>query len=177
MNEKNNDLYILCLEYGYKNRSEGISYDDLVKHLKSLGIVFDEYLDTYLVNWFFENFFLDAQYRERIQNKVPPPNANKIQSGGKAIMMLETQQKYIDYLSLKENERKTNVAILIAIISILATISIGGLQVLATYSTNAQSKEDKMIKMLEQNLLKLQTTSKDTISVLYLPKQECLKVK
>jgi hypothetical protein len=65
-------IYILCLEKGYESGDTGISYWEMIEYLQDKGFInpgkfeFNQYFFT----WFFDNFYLAANYVDRRQNRM-----------------------------------------------------------------------------------------------------------
>lgn len=65
-------IYLLCLEKGYDCGDTGISYWEMVEYLKDKGAIDPGNFEfhQYFFTWFFDNFYLAANYVDRRQNRM-----------------------------------------------------------------------------------------------------------
>ncbi len=67
MKETQQNIYIDALEYGVNNLKEGISYNDLEKHLKEKGYNIKGKFAKYFKTWFYSTFFNNPQTKKAIR--------------------------------------------------------------------------------------------------------------
>jgi len=65
-------IYILCLEKGYECGDTGISYWEMIEYLKDKDAIDPANFEfhQYFFTWFFDNFYLAANYVDRRQNRM-----------------------------------------------------------------------------------------------------------
>lgn len=67
MKKTQQNIYIDTLEYGVRNLKDGISNNDLEKHLKEKGYNIDGKFGKYFKTWFYSTFFNDPQTKKAIR--------------------------------------------------------------------------------------------------------------
>lgn len=161
----NKSIYIICLEKGFNNGEQGTSYIEMIQHLESNGFTIDENFHYYFYVWFFDNFYMNGVTNEREAKRpnmslVPwqfQPNQYKedlkeFRIGAiyctKCIMMFEARQNYLNYLRFKGSDKKSNIALVTAIVTSIISVLLGIVQIYyanrqdnATIYTNAKSVE------------------------------------
>lgn len=128
------DIWLTCLEHGFNCGDKGVSYNEMKQHLADKGLIKSIYnfdFNYYFYIWFFDNFFHYAIYHSRrtgnsslgfVTGWLPQDDNGKQinnhtpngQLEEKCPMTYEARQKYLDYLSLKESDRKSDEATTLA---------------------------------------------------------------
>lgn len=181
---KDKNIYILCLEKGYNNGEQGTSYIEMIKYLESNGFTIDESFHNYFYVWFFDNFYQNNITNERAakrqnMNLIPwqfhkPQYEESLKEPKtttyynlKAVMTFEARQNYLNYLRFKASDRKSNRALIIAIVTSIISVALGAWQMayifrqddFNTYTIKKQveeqhesAKEDKEVQKQLQEI-------------------------
>ena len=130
--------FIDTLEFGLLHQKDGISYNNMVLHLKSKGW---ENIDTPAFRrWFYKNFFCQQAYND---NRTDHPlNIWAILSvpiepkydNDKSVITGEAYFKYLEYISIKSAVENAKNSTLIAYCAIAITATIGIIQILIAKS-------------------------------------------
>ena len=138
MTEEN--IYTIALKYGADNLNNGITYNNLLSHLKSKGKSLDKDIQRYFHVWFYENFYVDAIYPKikdfRWTSGDLGENVLAVHDDKKAILTGNSHQMYLDYQELRFAYKSSKQATWIAIWAIIVTIVIGILQIIVSICQN-----------------------------------------
>lgn len=133
---KNDNLYIEALKEGRNNMKDGISFDELIKHLQSKGFEFSSgYLD-YFRFWFYTNFYhlvitphlkLSTPQSITILHEATVSNPNV--DNEKCIITGEAYENLIDFENLQEARKSSKQANKLATWAIIISIILGVISV------------------------------------------------
>jgi hypothetical protein len=132
------NIYIACLKKGIEDLENGTSYIEMIEHLETEGFVIKEEFHLYFFIWFYDNFYLNGISNEREAQRpitkhrpwtfewgqFKPQKDRQIEGfySMKAIMTFDARQNYYNYLKLKGADKKTNIALYVAIFTTIISI-------------------------------------------------------
>lgn len=135
-----NNIYTIALKYGTDNISVGVTYNELMEHLKSKNITIDPIFQRYFHIWFYENFFVDGVYQHikdfnanmgYLNENVLVQHDNK-----KASITGDAHQTFLDHQELRFAYQSAKEATRIATLAIYITIAVGLAQILVSIFTS-----------------------------------------
>lgn len=117
------NLYIKALDIGYSLGDAGISFNKMIKNLKSLNYEFAEDLFR---DWFYRNF--EHKKRPRLLNN-PAQGVSRDEDDKKLRLSSESLFQYLEYVELKEARQNSKfakkqslIAVGVALCSLLSTL-------------------------------------------------------
>ncbi len=131
------NIYTIALKYGVDNLNAGITYNQLIAHLKSKNITLNKELQIYFHLWFYENFYLDNSVYYRVkdfvwQNSEQSESFLSPHDNSKALIMGNAHQTFQDYQELQFAYKSSKEATRLATIAIFVTIVVGIAQILVS---------------------------------------------
>ena len=120
-----NNIYFLTLEFGVKNISKGISFNQLLEYLKSKSVLVEDNFMPYFRYWFYESFFIQEVYPSfQSTNTIERQSALnndylKAQDDKLAIITGTANQSHLEFIELKFAYKSSKTATKIAIASLM----------------------------------------------------------
>ena len=124
MKEKEENIYIKALEYGVEKMDEGISYNEIIKHLKDSGFEIKGNFSIYFKTWYYLTFFnysrtlVAKQVRDGVID-FKDFTLNTTVDDVPNILMSEGYLAYMDYKELVEARISSRRAHIIATYAIV----------------------------------------------------------
>jgi hypothetical protein len=126
------NIYIISLEFGVRHLDKGISYNQLIEHLKTMDISLQTQHEKYFHVWFYKTF-----YHHQISNSLRTsnsfyndPDQLKPYDLEKAVLTHEGFQSYYDFVELREARESARSAQNTATRAIWISAILAGLAVL-----------------------------------------------
>ena len=138
-----NNIYTESLKFGIDNIQTGVTYNELINHLKSLNKPFQPEFQRYLHIWFYENFYVDVIY-QKIKDfnwgsgDLNENNLSKYDNE-KGIIIGSAHQTYLDHQELKFAYKAAKKATESANIAIWVTAIVGLIQIVISLYQNCNN--------------------------------------
>lgn len=126
------NIYIQSLQFGVKNLDEGVSYNELIDHLKTMDVFLQTHHEKYFHIWFYQTF-----YHHEISNSLRTsnifyndPDQLRPHDNNKATLTHGGFQSYYDFIELREARESARSAQKTATRAIWISAILAGLAVL-----------------------------------------------
>jgi len=126
------NIYIKSYEFGYKNLSTGIAYNELINYLDAQGLKPTGDFEKYFHSWFYFNFYAPFIYIQlrSLRNAYVADETNLLPHDNvKAILTGEAQKEYLSYLTLQQAKKDASNALKLSRIAIYISIGVAFVQI------------------------------------------------
>ncbi|KKL72843.1 hypothetical protein LCGC14_2080860 [marine sediment metagenome] len=107
------NIYIEILRYGSERINQGVTFNQVLNHLKEKGFQIDGLYKNYLGIWFFTNFYSHPASHSAfkiVRGELAADQMNLIYFDGICRMTGDAYMNYMDYVELKEAREASSKA-------------------------------------------------------------------